>query len=239
MDEIESDILSDGLAVPSVTGADAAALIDATEKRFAGLDLWGVGRGLKMSDRNIRMGLLLLAGLDATPAARGAGFNGTGSALRSAASKVSRSKRMGTFLQTARQHENGLTESFTSMSDEELDRLQEEIASGKRGGAVQLRAIIECKAERRRKADDAKGRGEDAEHDPLVTLRAIARLSPLSAVVADELARFYNIEFRSADVLAGPEKEAFESAQQAVVARLEGRSMNVAESGSDRTGVAQ
>jgi hypothetical protein len=118
---------------------DIDALLMACGKRYEGFDPWAVGRGLRMSDQKIRMGIALLSGLDATAAARQAGWTSDGATLRSAASKAKSSKQMKQFLEMAAAYK--AAPSKEPLTDEHKLAILAEIANTEANKQVRIWAI--------------------------------------------------------------------------------------------------
>ncbi|QWG16126.1 hypothetical protein KMZ68_13840 [Bradyrhizobium sediminis] len=219
---------SKSVAPRSHTDVDAI-IAEGRAQQGGDFDAWKVGRSLGMSDQKIRMGIGLLTGMNATAAAKAAGYLGEGNALRSAASKTARSKGMQSFLKAAADHRAGKPDAPLTDAEKlkELARL-----ARSNNPQMQVRAI-----EAHTQLQEDMGMREKApvDHDPVNTLREIAALSPLCAVVADELARIHGINFSSAQTLAMPSAEA---KQQDAVIPIKAHSLNGAASG-DARGVGQ
>lgn len=175
---------------------DVDALLRSAEVRLGGFDAQATGRALRLSDRSIKFGLCLLAGMSATAAARMVGFAGEGSVLRSSASKCARSKAMQAFLKAAKEHQAGVSEA--PLTEGEKLRI---LARGARGAnpAVQIRATL---AHHEIERDLAQQDPED--FDPEKQLLEIASISPTAAA---EIAGRYGFSLDSlpADIRAQAE----------------------------------
>jgi hypothetical protein len=148
---------------------------------------WEVGRDLVgASARQVKFAQGLVNGLSQTASARHAGYAGTDSALRGAASRIAKSSKVRALVQWARA--GGAGPSDTPGDAAELKKILWRHARAKDPArsikATEVLHRIEA-AERERDAAV-----EAASHDPVKTLEQIAKLSPILAAL---LAREHSI----------------------------------------------
>ncbi|MCA1546312.1 hypothetical protein I6F36_05775 [Bradyrhizobium sp. BRP19] len=166
-------------------------------------DEWrGLAREARASELHLRFAVCKDRGCSDVEAAAQAGYTGTRDVIKGSGHRAKKTRSVITLLALAERRKAELSITDPSAPNrEERRRLLGKLAKS-RDPRVQQQAIDALN--RMEDADRAVQAAAYVDPDPRNTLAEIAKLSPLCAQLADELARIHKIDFSSKAALARP-----------------------------------